>query len=69
MEGKFACRMIQNTDIYMDNVFVPDNMRLTKATDFQSGTNALLKTSRLQVAFYSAGIMAGSYEAALRYTL
>ena len=47
MEGKMSCRMTQNADIFMDNVFVPDNMRLTKAKDFQSGTNALLRTSRL----------------------
>ena len=69
MEGKLACRMTQNTDIYMDDVFVPSNMRLTKATDFQTGTNSLLRTSRIQVAFWVAGLMAGSYEAALKYTL
>lgn len=34
MEGKLACRMTQNADIYMEDVFVPTNMRLTKATDF-----------------------------------
>ena len=34
MEGKLACRMTQNTDIYMYDVFVPFNMRLTHATDF-----------------------------------
>ena len=69
MHGKIACRMTQNTDIYMENVFVPDNMRLTKGTDFQNGTNALLRTSRLQVAWWVAGMMAGAYEAALSYTL
>ena len=64
-----SCRMTQNTNVYMTNVFVPDNMRLSKARDFQSGTNALLKTSRLQVAFWVAGLMAGAYEAALHYCL
>ena len=34
MLGKMACRMTQNTEIYMDNVFIPANMRLTKGTDF-----------------------------------
>lgn len=34
MEGKMSCRMTQNTDIFMDKVFVPDHNRLTKATDF-----------------------------------
>ena len=69
MQLKMSCRMTQNTDIYMDNVFVPDDMRLVKAKDFKSGTNAILRTSRLQVAFWCAGLMAGSYEAALNYCL
>lgn len=69
MLGKIACRMTQNADIYLENVFVPDNLRLTKGTDFQNGTNALLRTSRLQVAFWIAGMMAGAYEAALHYSL
>ena len=34
IEGKLACRMTQNADISMEDVFVPTNMRLTKATDF-----------------------------------
>ena len=34
MEGKMSCRMTQNTNIYMENVFVPTNLRLTKGTDF-----------------------------------
>jgi len=37
--------------------------------DFQSGTNQILKTSRVQVAFWIAGLAAGAYEAALKYTL
>lgn len=43
-------------------------MRLEKAKDFQSGTNIILKHSRLQVAWIGAGIAAGAYEAALKYT-
>ena len=62
-----ATRMTQNAMIYLDNVFVPENMRLAKADDFQSGTAVMLRTSRLQVAFMSAGVMAGSYETALAY--
>ena len=67
--NKMACRMTQNADVYMKDVFVSDYNRLTYATDFQKGTNALLKTSRVQVAFWSAGLAAGAYEAALKYTL
>ena len=61
--------MTQNADIYMKDVFVADQNRLTYATDFQKGTNALLKTSRVQVAFWAAGLAAGAYEAALKYAL
>lgn len=53
----------------MDSVFVPESLRLVKAKDFKSGTNAILRTSRLQVAFWCAGLMAGAYEAALNYCL
>ena len=52
----------------LEDVFVPDNMRLEKAKDFQSGTNVVLKDSRLKVAWLAAGIACGAYEAALKYT-
>ena len=64
-----STRMTQNADIYLKDVFVSDANRLTYATDFQEGTNALLKTSRIQVAFWAAGVAVGAYEAALKYCL
>ncbi len=69
IENKYALRIVQNADIYLDNVFVPDNNRLAKATDFANGANALLETSRIKVAWGAVGIAAGAYEAALAYTL
>ena len=48
---------------------MPEYNRLVYADDFQSGTNQILKTSRVQVAFWIAGLAAGAYEAALKYTL
>ena len=47
IQGKMSTRMTQNADIYLKDVFVSDANRLTYATDFQKGTNALLKTSRI----------------------
>lgn len=47
MEGKMAVRMAQNAMIYLDDVFVPDNLRLAKGTNFETSAGALLKTSRL----------------------
>ena len=69
MQGKLASRAAQNAMIYLDNVFVPENLRLVKGTNFETSANALLRTSRLQVGFLAAGAMAGAYEAALQYTL
>jgi len=60
--------MVQNHDIIFNNVFVPDNMRLEKAKDFATGTNAVLQSSRLKVGWIGAGIACGAYEAALAYT-
>ena len=61
--------MVQNGDITLTNVFVPDNNRLAKANDFSSGTNVILEHSRIKVAWVASGIAAGAYESALRYTM
>jgi alkylation response protein AidB-like acyl-CoA dehydrogenase len=61
--------MIENADIWLNRVFVPDENRLEKAQDFQSGTNRILESSRVGVAWGIAGGAAGAYEAALRYAL
>jgi len=53
----------------MKDVFVPDNNRLNKAKNFASGTNVVLRSSRLGIAYQAAGIAAGAYEAALKYCL
>ena len=61
--------MVQNADITMTDVFVPDKNKLAKSKDFASGTNKILESSRLLVAWMGAGNACGAYEAALRYTL
>ena len=53
----------------MKDVFVPDKNKLTHAKNFATGTNAILESSRLCVAFMAAGIACGAYEAAIKYTL
>lgn len=68
IENKMSVLMIQNQDILLEDVFVPENMRLEKAKDFQSGTNVVLKDSRLKICWMAAGIACGAYEAALKYT-
>jgi len=69
MEGKWSLRMTQNADIELKDCFVPDNNKLAKAKDFGTGTNAILETSRLVVAWMACGLAAGAYENALKYTL
>jgi alkylation response protein AidB-like acyl-CoA dehydrogenase len=61
--------MVQNADITLKDVFVPDNMRLEKAKNFATSTNAVLESSRLMVGFMTAGVASGAYEAALKYCL
>jgi len=61
--------MLQNANIELKDVFVPDCDRLAKATDFANGTERILIPSRLQTAWGAAGIAAGAYEAALKYCL
>lgn len=43
IENKYAARMIDNADIWLDRVFVSDENRLEKADDFQKGTNIILE--------------------------
>jgi len=61
--------MVQNGNIFLEGVFVPDNMRLNKGDSFQTGANKILESSRLIVGWIAAGIAAGAYEAALKYCL
>jgi len=69
IENKYSLRIVGNADITMKDVFVPDNMKLTHAKNFATGTNAILEPSRLGVAWMIAGVASGAYEAALKYTL
>lgn len=69
MKNKFALRMLQNADITLEDCFVPEKNKLTKAKDFGSGTKSILESSRIIVAWTAAGLAAGAYEACLKYTL
>ena len=69
IENKYALRMVQNADIKLENVFVPDHNKLAKADDFATGTNKILEHSRIKVCWGAVGIAAGAYEAALKYSI
>ena len=66
IENKQALRIVQNADIVLDNVRVPETNRLQKAESFAE-TAAVLRLTRAEVAWSSVGNSIGAYEASLRY--
>ncbi|KAL3618657.1 Acyl-coenzyme A oxidase 4, peroxisomal [Castilleja foliolosa] len=61
IENKIGLRMVQNGDILMKNVFVPDEDRLPGVNSFQD-TNKVLAVSRVMVAWQPIGITMGVYD-------
>lgn len=65
---KTSLRMMQNADIELRSVRVPDSARLANINSFKD-VAALMRRLRSDVAWIAAGMQAGAYEAAVRYTL
>lgn len=65
--GKASLRIMQNADIELDEVWVPDSARLAKINSF-ADVAACLRNMRSDVAWIASGAMAGAYETALKYT-
>lgn len=68
MENKLALRSVQNADLTFDGVRVPETDRLQNANSFDD-TNAVLRTTRGNVAWSAVGVMSGVYEVAVQYAL
>ena len=66
IEGKQSLRIVQNADITLTDVRVPDSLRLQQASSFRD-TAAVLRLTRADVAWAAVGNMVGAYEAALAY--
>ncbi|MCJ8505171.1 acyl-CoA dehydrogenase family protein [Kocuria flava] len=66
IHGKTSLRMMQNADIQLDAVRVPESMRLGAVDSFKD-VAAMLRAMRSDVAWIATGVQAGAYEAALRY--
>uniref|UniRef100_A0A0C9S8Y5 TSA: Wollemia nobilis Ref_Wollemi_Transcript_10137_1757 transcribed RNA sequence n=1 Tax=Wollemia nobilis TaxID=56998 RepID=A0A0C9S8Y5_9CONI len=66
IENKIGLRIVQNGDIHMTGVFVPDEDRLTGINSFQD-TNKVLAVSRIMVAWQPIGIAMGVYDMCHRY--
>jgi len=66
IENKQALRIVQNADIVLDNVVVPESNRLQKSQSFRE-TAAVLRLTRAEVAWAAVGNSVGAYEAAVKY--
>ncbi|MGV8851207.1 MAG: acyl-CoA dehydrogenase family protein [Rhodoglobus sp.] len=66
IENKMALRIVQNADIVLENVVVPEANRLQKSQSFRE-TAAVLRLTRAEVAWAAVGNSIGAYEAAVKY--
>jgi glutaryl-CoA dehydrogenase len=64
---KIALRVVQNAEIHLRSVRVPEASRLGRASSF-ADTAKVLKVTRMGVAWAATGCARGAYEHALRYT-
>jgi glutaryl-CoA dehydrogenase len=66
IEDKQSLRIVQNADIVLDDVRVPESHRLQQANSFRE-TAGVLRLTRAEVAWAAVGNSIGAYEAALAY--
>jgi glutaryl-CoA dehydrogenase len=66
IENKIALRIVQNADLTLTDVRVPEADRLQNANSFQD-TAKILRQTRSGVAWEAVGVMLAAYEIALRY--
>jgi glutaryl-CoA dehydrogenase len=66
IENKQALRIVQNADIVLTDVVVPESNRLANSKSFRE-TAAVLRLTRAEVAWAAVGNSVGAYEAAVAY--
>ncbi|MCU1544085.1 MAG: acyl-CoA dehydrogenase [Microbacteriaceae bacterium] len=66
IENKQALRIVQNADIVLTDVVVPEVNRLQNSKSFRE-TAAVLRLTRAEVAWAAVGNSVGAYEAAVAY--
>ncbi len=67
IENKISVRIVQNADIVLTDVVVPEANRLQKSQSFRE-TAAVLRLTRAEVAWAAVGNAVGAYEAAVEYS-
>ena len=68
ISNKIGLRIMQNADIVLENVRIPESNLLPGATDF-SKANDLLRDSRAWVGWQGAGIQLATFDVARSYSL
>lgn len=68
IENKISLRTVQNADITLDSVVVPDFFKLANANSFRD-TNKVLKVTRLAVAWQAVGQQLAAFDVARRYAV
>ena len=66
-QDKIALRVVQNAEIHLRGVRVPEANRLQRAESFRN-TADVLRVTRMGVAWQATGCARGAFEHALRYT-
>jgi glutaryl-CoA dehydrogenase len=66
IDGKQALRIVQNADIVLTDLVVPEANRLQNSNSFRE-TAAVLRLTRAEVAWAAVGNSVGAYEAAVAY--
>lgn len=67
IENKISLRPVQNADIVLDNVVVPESHRLQNANSFKD-TARVLRFTRAEVSWSAVGNSIGAYDSAVAYS-
>ena len=68
IENKISLRTVQNADIVLENVVVPDFFKLAGANSFRD-TTKVLKVTRLSVGWQAVGQQLAAFDVARRYAV
>lgn len=68
IENKISLRTVQNADIVLTDVVVPDHFKLAYANSFRD-VNKVLKVTRLSVAWQAVGLQMAAFDVARSYAV
>ncbi|MCH6470978.1 acyl-CoA dehydrogenase family protein [Sinomonas terrae] len=68
IENKISLRTVQNADITLEDVVVPNEFKLAHGNSFRD-TNKVLRATRLSVAWQAVGLMMAAFDVARQYAV